>query len=82
MNENSLKKTAVPASTVVDKASSDMNAYLYDYMQTNGIPVDLMIYAIKDVLLKFTEVKVAKLSGEIVSAQSHRTEIQKEDMEG
>nr|WP_305182155.1 hypothetical protein [uncultured Schaedlerella sp.] len=71
MNKNnSPKRVTIPASIIMDKASRELNAFIETYMEQSGIPAELMIHAVKDVLLNLTQQNLEKVSTDFINLQT------------
>ncbi len=71
MNKNnSPKRVIIPASIIMDKASRELNAFIETYMEQSGIPSELMIHAVKDVLLNLTQQNLEKVSTDFINLQT------------
>ena len=71
MNKNnSPKRVTIPASIIMDKASRELNAFIETYMEQSGIPAEMMIHAVKDVLLNLTQQNLEKVSTDFINLQT------------
>lgn len=68
--DNTPKRVTIPASIIMDKASRELNAFIETYMEQSGIPAELMIHAVKDVLLNLTQQNLEKVSTDFINLQT------------
>lgn len=70
MSENKEKKIIIQVSTVIGDETSKLNRYINSCIEKNGIPAELMICALKNVLLNLTEKEMEKMSESLINAQT------------
>ncbi len=68
--DNTPKRVTIPASIIMEKASTELNAFIETYMEQSGIPAELMLYAVKDALLKLTQQNLDKVSTDFINLQT------------
>lgn len=68
--DNIPKRVTIPASIIMEKASTELNAFIETYMEQSGIPAELMLYAVKDALLNLTQQNLDKVSTDFINLQT------------
>lgn len=68
--DNIPKRVTIPASIIMEKASTELNAFIETYIEQSGIPAELMLYAVKDALLNLTQQNLDKVSTDFINLQT------------
>lgn len=73
MSENQNKnnqKISMPV--LLDEATVQINAYVTSVMQSKGVPPEMMIYVLKDILLDLYEAKTCKMAAVIAGMEGEK----------
>lgn len=70
MSENPNKNNQkINILTLLDGVTMQLNAYITSIMRSKGVPPEMMIYVLKDILLDLYEAKTCKMAAMIAETE-------------